>query len=223
MRAKPVGDLYFKGDTHWNRHGAYFGYFEIAEKIKDLFPKTHVLTRDEFEISEIQIPERAPWCDLSRSIILLWARTCSDVTYQHKNSKLQDLDSLTPPAWDFRGFKDDDDLRLYYPYGEWGQGWGGLKVLNPDFPWESYGGVFARTSRVESPSVLLLGDSFADSIAQLFAESSSWTYSLVGYNGVEMLSFSDDGKLKGKKFLEALKPEVVVYVTVQRQWEVMFP
>jgi alginate O-acetyltransferase complex protein AlgJ len=39
MKAKPVGDLYFKTDTHWNSLGAYIAYTNIIDRVSLFLPE----------------------------------------------------------------------------------------------------------------------------------------------------------------------------------------
>jgi alginate O-acetyltransferase complex protein AlgJ len=42
--------VYLKHDVHWNTFGAYFGYREIAEKLKRHYPKTKIRTLEEYRV-----------------------------------------------------------------------------------------------------------------------------------------------------------------------------
>lgn len=49
LDSKPQGDLYFKGDSHWNELGAFIGYTKLMQVIKKDFPEIPVRTFDEFD------------------------------------------------------------------------------------------------------------------------------------------------------------------------------
>lgn len=48
LRAKrKTGEqLYYKGDSHWNKAGAFYGYLELMQKIKKWFPDIYILRKD---------------------------------------------------------------------------------------------------------------------------------------------------------------------------------
>ncbi len=49
--------LYYKGDTHWNSFGANIAQYEIAKKVKQLFPnkiKLFILNKEDFVTEDYQ-------------------------------------------------------------------------------------------------------------------------------------------------------------------------
>ncbi len=46
---KDAGQLYFKYDTHWNKLGAHYGYLEIINAIKSMYPDAVIPVADTFE------------------------------------------------------------------------------------------------------------------------------------------------------------------------------
>lgn len=52
LSAKTEGELYFRGDSHWNDLGAFFGYLAITEELKRLFPNIKPSALEEFKLYE---------------------------------------------------------------------------------------------------------------------------------------------------------------------------
>ena len=49
---KDTSDLYLKYDTHWNKLGAYWGYYLLSEKVKNFSPKVNTLNVNDFIITD---------------------------------------------------------------------------------------------------------------------------------------------------------------------------
>jgi hypothetical protein len=54
--AKKHGPLYISRDTHWNDHGAYFGYRAVAERLESYFPQIKAIPLHDMKRIEIQFP-----------------------------------------------------------------------------------------------------------------------------------------------------------------------
>ncbi len=48
--AKNQGELFFRGDSHWNDLGAFIAYQEIAEKLKQQFPQIEIADLDNYKL-----------------------------------------------------------------------------------------------------------------------------------------------------------------------------
>ena len=51
--AKADGLAYHKTDTHWNPRGAYYGYRQIAEEVRQWFPDFRVIPRETVQFPEV--------------------------------------------------------------------------------------------------------------------------------------------------------------------------
>ncbi len=63
-RAKSLGPLYVRTDTHWNELGAYLAYREILEALRGRFPDLKPWPRSAFAL----VPERHPGGDLAQML-----------------------------------------------------------------------------------------------------------------------------------------------------------
>ncbi len=65
--AKSTSQLYYKTDTHWNKHGAFVGFLSIVRALKERFPEEQFVTDftfgEEYHVACSEVPKS---CDLSR-------------------------------------------------------------------------------------------------------------------------------------------------------------
>ncbi len=58
MDEKKNNILYYKGDTHWNELGAFYGYETLMNEIVKDFPNVVPLTLDDFEVDETDVVKK---------------------------------------------------------------------------------------------------------------------------------------------------------------------
>jgi hypothetical protein len=172
-------------------------------KVKQFYPKAHLLKENDFNALNVL---RIPPCDTARGLHLIWHKPCEDLKYTHKDSKITEI-FISPFGPDKRSYKHQ------FPNGEIKRG---SKKLEID---SKYLGVFTRSSRIESPSALIIGDSFTLALSQFLAESFQSTLLISDKN---FIALTENGSFKDSYLLKTLKPDIVIFESVQRGWQGMF-